>query len=78
MSDRENDPGQQAIDPPENTRTEDAMSMDHTDEEPAQAIDPPENTGGGSMSMDSTDSTEEARNEAIDPPENTKTKQPSE
>ena len=44
MSDRENDPGQQAIDPPENTRTEDAMSMDST-EEPAVAIDPPENTG---------------------------------
>lgn len=43
MSDRENDPRDQAIDPPENTRAEDAMSMDSTDA-PAEAIDPPENT----------------------------------
>ena len=43
MSDRENDPQNQAIDPPENTRPEDGMSMDST-EESAEAIDPPENT----------------------------------
>ena len=46
MSDRENDPQNQAIDPPENTGGG-AMSMDSPDspEEPrADAIDPPENT----------------------------------
>ena len=45
MSDSENDPQKQAIDPPENTR-EVSMSMDSTDSEEAQnqAIDPPENT----------------------------------
>jgi len=43
MSDRENDPQDQAIDPPENTRS-DAMNMESTDDS-AQAIDPPENTG---------------------------------
>ena len=40
--DRENDPNAQAIDPPENTRS-DAMNMDST-EDSAKAIDPPENT----------------------------------
>jgi hypothetical protein len=46
MSDRENDPGNQAIDPPENTGAG-SMSMDSSDSaEEAQnnAIDPPENT----------------------------------
>jgi hypothetical protein len=42
MSDRENDPNAQAIDPPENTRS-DAMNMEST-EDSAEAIDPPENT----------------------------------
>ncbi|HSE31736.1 MAG TPA: hypothetical protein VLA93_09165 [Pyrinomonadaceae bacterium] len=46
MSDRENDPLEQAIDPPENTSPEGGMSMDSTDspEDSAEAIDPPENT----------------------------------
>ena len=43
MSERENDPQNQAIDPPENTRNE-SMNMEST-EESGQAIDPPENTG---------------------------------
>ncbi len=43
MSDRENDPQNQAIDPPENTGGGN-MSMDSTEEKPADAIDPPENT----------------------------------
>jgi hypothetical protein len=44
MSDRENDPRDQAIDPPENTGAGNAMSMDSTEEDSAEAIDPPENT----------------------------------
>jgi hypothetical protein len=46
MSDRENDPQKQAIDPPENTGGG-AMSLDSPDapeENSAEAIDPPENT----------------------------------
>ena len=43
MSDRENDPQNQAIDPPENTR-EGSMSMDSPEEPRDEAIDPPENT----------------------------------
>jgi len=46
MSDRENDPQNQAIDPPENTGGG-SMSMDSTDsteEARNEAIDPPENT----------------------------------
>jgi len=43
MSDRENDPQNQAIDPPENTR-EGSMSMDAPEETRDEAIDPPENT----------------------------------
>lgn len=41
MSERDNDQGNAAIDPPENTGPE--VSMDSPEEAP-QAIDPPENT----------------------------------
>jgi hypothetical protein len=44
MSDRENDPQNQAIDPPENTEQDKSMSLDSPEEDSAQAIDPPENT----------------------------------
>jgi hypothetical protein len=43
MSDRENDPQNQAIDPPENTR-EGSMSMVPPEEPRDEASDPPENT----------------------------------
>jgi hypothetical protein len=43
MSDREDDPRNQAIDPPENTGGG-AMSLDAPEEPQPEAIDPPENT----------------------------------
>ena len=43
MSERESDAN--AIDPPENTKTQPAP--DPTSEDAAAPIDPPENTGGG-------------------------------
>jgi hypothetical protein len=44
MSDRENDPQNQAIDPPENTEADKSMSLESPEQDSAQAIDPPENT----------------------------------